>query len=73
MSFVAAIQTLAKAGFSCDDRISAPLVACTLVRQGLLAGTQSQKYQQHHYPPMVAARPWSSPSGQHQTFDLLGE
>jgi hypothetical protein len=36
MSFVAAIQTLAKAGFTCDDRISAKLVTCTLDRQSLL-------------------------------------
>jgi len=36
MPFVAAIEKLVKAGFSCDDRVSAPFVTCTLNRQSLL-------------------------------------
>jgi hypothetical protein len=36
MPFVSAIEKLAKAGFSCDDRTSAPLVTCTKDRQSLL-------------------------------------
>ena len=36
MPFVTAIQKLVKAGFSCDDRVSAPLVTCSLNRQSLL-------------------------------------
>jgi hypothetical protein len=36
MPFVAAIEKLVKAGFSCDDRTSAPLVTCSIDRQSLL-------------------------------------
>jgi hypothetical protein len=36
MPFVTAIEKLVKAGFSCDDRVSDPLVTCTLDRQSLL-------------------------------------
>ena len=36
MPFVTAIKKLVKAGFSCDDRCSAPLVTCTLDRQSVL-------------------------------------
>lgn len=36
MPFVSAIEKLVKAGFSCDDRTSAPLVTGTLDRQSLL-------------------------------------
>jgi hypothetical protein len=36
MPFVAAIEKLVKAGFSCDDQSSAPLVTCAKNRQSLL-------------------------------------
>jgi hypothetical protein len=36
MPFVAAIERLVKAGFTCDDRASAPLVTCSIDRQSLL-------------------------------------
>jgi hypothetical protein len=36
MPFVAAIEKLVKAGFSCDDRSSAPMVTCTKNRQSIL-------------------------------------
>jgi hypothetical protein len=36
MPFVAAIEKLVKAGFSCDDQSSAPLVSCTKNRQSIL-------------------------------------
>jgi hypothetical protein len=35
-SFVTAIEHLVKAGFSCDDRSSAPAVTCTRDRMSLL-------------------------------------
>lgn len=36
MPFMTAIENLVRARFSCDDRVSAPLVTCTLDRQSLL-------------------------------------
>jgi hypothetical protein len=36
LPFVTAIEHLVKAGFSCDDRSSAPAVACTRDRMSLL-------------------------------------
>lgn len=36
MPFVSAIEKLVKAGFTCDDRTSAPLVTCSKDRQSLL-------------------------------------
>jgi len=36
MPFVSAIEKLVRAGFSCDDRTSAPLVTCTKDRQSWL-------------------------------------
>jgi hypothetical protein len=36
MPFVSATEGLVKAGFSCDDRTSAPLVTCTKDRQSWL-------------------------------------
>jgi hypothetical protein len=36
MPFVTGIEHLVKAGFSCDDRVSAPAVSCSRERQSLL-------------------------------------
>jgi hypothetical protein len=39
MSFVTGVEHLVKAGFSCDDRSSAPAVTCTRKRDSLLPYT----------------------------------
>jgi hypothetical protein len=36
MSFVTAIEHLVKAGFSCDDRSSAPAISCSRSRNSIL-------------------------------------